>query len=181
MSLDPIYYNATAKLSEINRRIDNGTHHHYGWSFECNSEGKTQRLSSRLRVKKPTVKLKKDVPKKNPNQLPIISFPIVQPQPINHTNFHVATIGNFTEIKSIGATYKEFFKSKGSVYYVSKCKKYIIRKSDHWGANIKNCHWFLKGYPTFSCYSWNKKFGVKIGRIPLSELRPRKIKQRVLN
>lgn len=100
----------------------------------------------------------------------------VQPMPITCDNFHIATQGVFSELKEIPDTFERFYKSKSSEYLINKDKTHIIRISDHWGFGIKNCSWFIKGYPKMHCGTWLKKTlnPNKSGIIKIANLKPNK-------
>lgn len=69
-------------------------------------------------------------------------------------NFFVSSEVTFNEIESIPKGFRCFFKSKSSIYFTNENKTAIIRKSDHWGTNIRQCNWFLGGYPKGHCGEW---------------------------
>ena len=110
--------------------------------------------------------------KSKPN---MTSVHIEQPMPINHSNFHIATVGQFHPIEEIPDRFRMVYKSKGSEYYLSEDHLELIRKSDHWGYGISQCKWFLNGYDKIHCGRWHKlKIGTKIGIIRFEDLHPNK-------
>lgn len=93
-----------------------------------------------------------------------------QPTPITKDNFHIATYGWWQEIPELIEGYELIHKSKGSAYWASPCGEILIRKSDHWGYQIKYCDWFIKGYKKMHCTHWRRNFGVKMAWIRVSDL-----------
>lgn len=137
----------------------------------CNTKEKClldKQSSTPLRFKKPKKAKEKIILKpKYETEKPL------QPLPITWENFFLATKGEFDEIFEIPNNYESIFKSKGSEYFINDEKTILIRKSDHWGFGIRNCHWYLKGYPRLHCGTWQKKQEqpLKIGIIKISELK----------
>jgi hypothetical protein len=87
-------------------------------------------------------------------------------------NYFVASYGVFDEIYEIPEGYKLHYKSKSSTYWVSPDERFLVRKSDHWGYGIKNCKWFLNGYPKMKSHKWSTQFdgAFKIGIIKFSNM-----------
>lgn len=96
----------------------------------------------------------------------------VQPIPITIENFFVSSKGIFKELCFIPDGFTRFFISKGSEYFSNKESDLLIRKSDHWGHNIRFCAWHLDGYKKDTSWKWKDANGKekKIGIILFSEL-----------
>lgn len=98
---------------------------------------------------------------------------IYQPLPITIDNFFIATTGDFKEIRKVPFGFASFFKSKGSEYYKNEDGSKLIRVSDHWGAGIKYCNWFLIGYKYMHVGKFQKVYGkdFRIGIIDITDLK----------
>jgi hypothetical protein len=62
---------------------------------------------------------------------------------INKDNFHKSTIANFKTVESVPKRKPDFISNSGSKYWYEE--NGVFRESDHWGAGIKSCDWFLNG------------------------------------
>lgn len=93
--------------------------------------------------------------------------------PVNIENFFIATVGEFKQLSGVTGMFNLFFQSKGSQYFTNEAKDTLIRKSDHWGYDIRFCHWFLSGYKRESSWKWIKKYGneKRCGIIKFTELK----------
>lgn len=96
----------------------------------------------------------------------------VQTLPITIDNFFIASKGVFEEIEAIPEGFTKFFSSKSSEYFCNDEKKILIRRSDHWGSNIRFCAWFLNGQKHECSWKWQDKYGKgkRIGSILFSDL-----------
>lgn len=91
---------------------------------------------------------------------------------LNITNFWNASVGTWNQIDRVPDGFECFANSGSSSYYTDAKKKTVVRVSDHWGSGIKECNWYLKGYPRnnsflFSKHNDNQSF---IGMIDISDL-----------
>jgi hypothetical protein len=71
---------------------------------------------------------------------------------INATNFHLATAALFTMVDATNDPFSGVdrkvvadFASRGGSYYVYTAEG-VYRHSNHWGAGIASCDWYLGGY-----------------------------------
>lgn len=89
-------------------------------------------------------------------------------------NFFVKSTGVFEKVKKLPEGLVLNFQSKSSTYYVNAEKTHLWRVSDHWGHSIRECAWFLRGYPKISSFVWSKiyKRRMKIGMIAFADLSP---------
>lgn len=90
----------------------------------------------------------------------------------NISNFWNASVGTWEELANIPSDFKEFAKSGNSTYYTNDSKDSVIRVSDHWGSGIRECNWYLDGFPRNNSFLFSKrnKGNLFIGMIKLSEL-----------
>lgn len=88
------------------------------------------------------------------------------------TNFWNASVGTFRHIDRIPSGFEEFADNGNSTYFTNKQKTVIVRMSDHWGSGIRECNWYLKGFPRNNSFLFSKKYKGEyfIGIIPISKL-----------
>ena len=95
---------------------------------------------------------------------------------LNIDNFWDASVGIWDEIQEIPQGFEKFAGGgkQTSEYYTNPQKTHVVRVSDHWGSGIRECNWYLKGYPKRNSFHWDKINGVgrcfKIGIVELSKL-----------
>lgn len=70
---------------------------------------------------------------------------------ITIANFHLNTVANFTKIDSAPSRKPDFRSDSGSMYWYEGGT--VIRESNHWGASIASCAWFLEN-------KWCSEWGV---------------------
>lgn len=87
-------------------------------------------------------------------------------------DFWNASIGTWEQIKEIPSGFHHFAKSSNSEYYTNKEETVICRISDHWGSGIRECNWYLKGFPRNNSFLFKGKNEGKrfIGIIKLKDL-----------
>lgn len=58
-------------------------------------------------------------------------------------NFHSYTFANYRRVESAPARPADFVSDSGSEYWYEGGR--VVRRSNHWGANISTAHWMLDG------------------------------------
>jgi len=93
-------------------------------------------------------------------------------EPITIKNFWNASVGTWEEINEIPEGFEKFANSGSSTYYTNKEKDTVVRTSDHWGSGIRECNWYLSGFPRNNSFLFSKRYSnhVFTGMIKLTDL-----------
>ena len=87
-------------------------------------------------------------------------------------NFRNGTVGIWQQVPFVPQDWRLIHESPGSAYYLSPCRFFIGRYSNHWGSGIGVNNWFLDGMPRMNSYSFKNKYRGTMfsGIISLSDL-----------
>ena len=87
-------------------------------------------------------------------------------------NFWNASVGTWHPVKDIPPYLHKFAESGSSEYYTNDKETIVCRISDHWGSGIRECNWYLEGYPRNNSFLFSKRNKGKkfIGIIKIEDL-----------
>lgn len=87
-------------------------------------------------------------------------------------DFWNASVGTWAPLNEIPCGLHKFAESGNSEYYTNESENVVLRISDHWGSGIRECNWYLKGYPRNNSFLFSKRNkGARfIGIIQLKDL-----------